>query len=142
MNVAAPSVRRRRFASNRRARRPGYRAEKQISARIRMTTSMQFRGSSLIAVAIALVACQQKSAAPVPLPTSEVTRGDIAARVQATGTVEPINPVEIKSKASGQIIQMPVEVGAVVKRGQLLAQIDPRDVKNKFDQALAGGRVS
>jgi HlyD family secretion protein len=103
---------------------------------------MQLRGLPLIVVAIALVACQQKTAVSVPLPTTEVTRGDIAVRVQATGTVEPINPVEIKSKASGQIIQMPVEVGAVVRRGQLLAQIDPRDVKNKFDQAMADDLVS
>src|SRR3954454_3963638 len=103
---------------------------------------MHRRGVPVIIVALALAACQEKTAAPVPLPTSDVTRGDIAVRVQATGSVEPINPVEIKSKASGQIIQMPVEVGAVVKRGDLLAQVDPRDVKNQFDQAMADDLVS
>jgi len=71
---------------------------------------MHRRGLSIVVVAIALVACQEKSAVSVPLPTTDVTRGDIAVRVQATGVVEPINPVEIKSKASGQIIDMPVEV--------------------------------
>jgi HlyD family secretion protein len=103
---------------------------------------MHRRGISIVIVAIALVACQEKTAAPVPLPTSEVTRGDIAVRVQATGSVEPINPVDVKSKASGQIIQMPVEVGSIVKHGALLAQIDPRDVKNQFDQAMADDLVS
>jgi HlyD family secretion protein len=103
---------------------------------------MHRRGISVIIVAIALVACQEKSAAPVPLPTASVTRGDIAVRVAATGSVEPINPVDIKSKASGQIIKMPVEVGSVVKRGDLLAQIDPRDVKNQLDQAMADDLVS
>jgi len=103
---------------------------------------MHRRGLSIVVVAIALVACQEKSAVSVPLPTTDVTRGDIAVRVQATGVVEPINPVEIKSKASGQIIDMPVEVGTIVKRNQLLAQIDPRDVKNQFDQAMADDLVS
>jgi HlyD family secretion protein len=103
---------------------------------------MHRRGLLVILSATAIVACKEKSAAPVPLPTTSVTRGDIAVRVQATGIVEPINPVEIKSKASGQIIQMPVEVGTVVKRGDLLAQVDPRDVRNQFDQAMADDLVS
>jgi HlyD family secretion protein len=37
---------------------------------------------------------------------------------------------------------MPVEVGSVVKKGQVLAQVDPRDVKNKYDQAMADDLVS
>jgi HlyD family secretion protein len=96
----------------------------------------------MVLIAIGVIACQQKSSAPVPLPTTDVKRGDIAVRVQATGSVEPINPVEIKSKASGQIIKMPVEVGSVVKRGELLAQVDPRDAKNRYDQAMADDLVS
>jgi HlyD family secretion protein len=92
--------------------------------------------------ATALVACQTKTTGPAPLPTTTVTRGDIAVRVQATGSVEPIDPVDIKSKAQGMILQMPVEVGARVEKGALIAQIDPRDVKNQFDQAMADDVVS
>jgi HlyD family secretion protein len=103
---------------------------------------MHFRRISSVLIATVLVACQSKSTGPAPLPTTTVTRGDIAVRVQATGTVEPINPVDIKSKASGMIIRMPVEVGARVERGALIAQIDPRDVKNQFDQAMADDVVS
>src|SRR5882672_4308469 len=69
--------------------------------------------------------------------TAAVERRDIALSIQATGTVEPIDLVEVKSKASGQIIRMPVQVGSFVQRGALLAQIDPRDVQNQYDQALA-----
>jgi HlyD family secretion protein len=93
-------------------------------------------------IATALVACQTKTTGPAPLPTTTVTRGDIAVRVQATGSVEPINPVDIKSKAQGMILQMPVEVGTRVEKGALIAQIDPRDVKNQFDQAMADDVVS
>src|SRR4051794_5586676 len=103
---------------------------------------MYRRRLSIFVLSIAIVACKEKTTVASPLPTTPVKRGDIAVRVQATGTVEPINPVDIKSKASGQIIQMPVEVGSVVKRGELLAQIDPRDVKNQYDQAMADDLVS
>lgn len=66
-----------------------------------------------------------------------VSRRDIAQTVEATGTVEPVEIVEIKSKASGQILRMPVEVGSVVKAGDLLAQIDAVNVQNQYDEALA-----
>ncbi len=106
---------------------------------------MPVRRIPFLAVAsavVAIAACENKKAEQAPLPTTAVTRGNIAVRVQATGTVEPINPVDIKSKAQGQIIALPVEVGSVVKRGQEIAKIDPRDVKNQFDQAVADDVVS
>jgi HlyD family secretion protein len=104
---------------------------------------MSSRSIPVVLIATALVvACQSKSASTTVLPTTSVTRGDINVRVQATGVLEPINPVDVKSKASGQIIQMPVEVGALVKRGDLLAQVDPRDVKNQYDQAMGDDLVS
>jgi HlyD family secretion protein len=100
------------------------------------------RRLSLFLAATALVACQKEQKKADPLPTAEVTRGDIAVRVQATGAVTPINPVDIKSKAAGAIVQEPVEVGSLVKQGDLLSQIDPRDVKAQFDQAVADDVVS
>jgi HlyD family secretion protein len=71
------------------------------------------------------------------IPVEPVERRSIAVTIEATGTVEPIDLIEIKSKASGQIVNMPVEVGSVVKKGDLLAQIDPRDVQNQYAQTLA-----
>jgi HlyD family secretion protein len=64
-------------------------------------------------------------------------RRDIAVTIEATGVVEPIDLVEVKSKASGQILQMPVQVGSVVRAGDLLAQIDMVDVQNQYEQTLA-----
>jgi HlyD family secretion protein len=86
--------------------------------------------------------CDKQETKTAPLPVAEVGRGDIAVRVQATGTVETIDPVEIKSKAGGAITQLPVEVGTKVQAKSLLAQIDPRDVKNRFDQAVADDVVT
>ena len=103
---------------------------------------MYLRRLSLFLTAVAIVACHREQKVADPLPTASVTRGDIAVRVQATGSVTPINPVDIKSKAAGTITQEPVEVGSVVKQGDLLAQVDPRDVKSQFEQAVADDVVS
>ncbi|HXT15679.1 MAG TPA: efflux RND transporter periplasmic adaptor subunit [Gemmatimonadaceae bacterium] len=91
---------------------------------------------------VSLGACEKQKSESVTLPTTTVSRGDIAVRVQATGTVEPIDPVDIKSKAGGAIIKLPVDVGSVVKAHQVLAVIDPRTVQNNYDQAVADDVVS
>ena len=91
----------------------------------------------LAAAALALSACKRGDAAGVAVETAAVERRDIVVDAQATGVVEPIFVVEVKSKSSGQIIEMPVDVGSEVKPGDLLVQLDTRDVKNQYDQAAA-----
>jgi HlyD family secretion protein len=103
---------------------------------------MSFRSVYPVLAALVVAACSRKQDQVVAIPTATIARGPIAVRVQATGTVEPIDPVDIKSKANGMIIQMAVEVGSVVKKGDLLAQVDPRDVRNQYDQAVADDVVS
>ena len=94
---------------------------------------------SVIAAAalLALAACGKKKEQTNLVQTAPVERRDIVIDAEATGTVEPINVVEVKSKASGQIVKMPVETGTNVKPGDLLVQVDTRDVKNQYDQSLA-----
>ena len=75
--------------------------------------------------------------APVAVTTESVSRHDITQSVDASGTVQAVEVVEIKSKASGQIVRMPITVGSVVRAGDLLAQIDPLTVRNQYEQALA-----
>src|SRR5262245_37769826 len=96
----------------------------------------------LVVAAVALSACKDESKKIVALRTVEVARAYITLRVQATGVVEPIDTVDIKSKAGGTVVEEPVEVGSIVKAGALLAQIDPRDVRNMFEQAMADDVVS
>ncbi|HEU4628541.1 MAG TPA: efflux RND transporter periplasmic adaptor subunit [Gemmatimonadaceae bacterium] len=86
---------------------------------------------------LALAGCKRGDAAAVSIETEPVQRRTIVVDAQATGTVEPINIIEVKSKSSGQIVQMPVEVGTDVQPGDLLVQLDTRDVKNQYDQAAA-----
>ncbi len=94
------------------------------------------------AVVVGVVACTGKKASSVPIPTAAVERRDIVVDASATGAVEPINVVEVKSKASGQITQMPVETGTLVKPGDLIVQLDTRDVKNQYDQSFADVRAA
>ncbi len=92
----------------------------------------------LPAATIVLAACSGKEKNTAPLiQTVPVTRQDIVVDVEATGIIAPVNAVEVRSKASGQIIELPVELGSRVKPGDLLAQIDPRDAQNRYDQAVA-----
>jgi HlyD family secretion protein len=92
--------------------------------------------AALFALLAFSAACKKKEE-PIVINTAPVERRDITVSAQANGTVEPINIVEVKSKASGQIVRMPVDVGSMVKPGDLLVQIDTRDVQNQYNQALA-----
>ncbi|MBI3787854.1 MAG: efflux RND transporter periplasmic adaptor subunit [Ignavibacteriales bacterium] len=77
------------------------------------------------------------------LPTGQVVRvvkvvrGDLNLSVSANGVVQPINKVEIKSKASGQILELNFVEGQSVKKGELLIALDQTLTKNDYDQAKA-----
>ena len=55
--------------------------------------------------------------------------------VEASGTVEAISSIEIKSKASGEILYLGAEVGDFVEKGSMLGQIDQRTPTNILDQS-------
>lgn len=57
--------------------------------------------------------------------TAQVERGDIEDVVTATGTVQPLEFVDVGAQVSGQLKKLHIEVGSVVKEGDLLAEIDP-----------------
>lgn len=86
---------------------------------------------------LSLVACRREKEVVLPIETAPVTRRTIVSEATASGQVEPINVIEVKSKSSGQIIEMPVETGSMVKPGDLLIQLDPRDVNQQLQQAEA-----
>jgi HlyD family secretion protein len=94
-----------------------------------------------IALALLVVAgtsaCKGNQNKGFSVQTAVVTRRSIIIDAEATGAVEPISVVEVKSKASGMITKMPVETGTFVKPGDLLVQIDTRDVQNQYNQSDA-----
>ena len=66
-----------------------------------------------------------------------VGRRSLEVTAEAAGNIEPIRVVEVKSKASGEILRLFAETGTAVRRGQLLGEVDPRDVRNAHEQAAA-----
>ncbi|HSR41604.1 MAG TPA: efflux RND transporter periplasmic adaptor subunit [Longimicrobiales bacterium] len=86
----------------------------------------------------ALGACGTGEAGEAPVLTHAVVeRGDLRITAEATGTVEPVRQVEVKSKASGEILRLHADVGDRVEPGTLLAEVDPRDVRNNHEQVRA-----
>lgn len=57
--------------------------------------------------------------------------------IKASGEIEAVYSVEIKSKASGEILDLPAEVGDAVRKGQILARVDQRTPRNVLNQAEA-----
>ncbi len=68
---------------------------------------------------------------------AKVDRGDLAKSVVATGKIEPITKVEIKSKASGIVKKWYVDAGQTVKAGQVLVELDKEEIAAQVRQAKA-----
>jgi HlyD family secretion protein len=96
----------------------------------------------IILMAVVLVTACKKEVPPVTYQTLPVERRDIVVSAQASGTVQPDTTVEVKSKASGEILQLAVETGQVVKRGDLMVRVDPRIPRNAVAQAQADLEVA
>jgi len=71
-----------------------------------------------------------------------VVHRDIVISAQASGSIQPDTTVEVKSKASGEILDLAVETGQSVKRGDLMVRVDPRIPKNSVAQAQADLEVA
>ena len=72
-----------------------------------------------------------------PSKLAKVEKGDLAKSVVATGKIEPITKVEVKSKASGIVKKLYVDYGDHVKKGQVLAELDKDEIQARVDQARA-----
>ena len=72
-----------------------------------------------------------------PTKLAKVERADLAKSVVATGKVQPITKVELKSKASGIVKQLRVDAGDKVKVGQVLAELDREEIEARVSQARA-----
>jgi HlyD family secretion protein len=72
-----------------------------------------------------------------PERLGRVERIDLVRSVVATGKIEPTTKVEIKSKASGIIQKLPVNVGDVVRQGQVICELDQNDLLPRVRQSRA-----
>jgi len=73
----------------------------------------------------------------IPVTTDKATRRSIIETVAATGKVQPETEVKISPEVAGEIIELPVEDGKEVKKGQLILKIRPDSYQALFDQQQA-----
>lgn len=88
-------------------------------------------------VVIGLVAATRGGTKLDPSRLAKVEKGDLAKSVVATGKIEPITKVEVKSKASGIVQKLLVDYGQVVKQGQVLAELDKEEILAQVNQQKA-----
>ena len=97
--------------------------------------------STVAAAALAGAGCHKAQTAQT-YEAVPVERRNLVVSASASGAIEPVLTVDVKSKASGEIITMNVQTGDDVKEDQLLATIDPRIPRNNLAQAEANLEVA
>jgi HlyD family secretion protein len=99
----------------------------------------------LIAAGVGVVSVKTLSSKPTkidPEKLAKVERIDLARSVVATGKIQPVTQVEIKSKASGIIQKLPVNVGDIVHKGQVICELDQNDLLPALKQQEAALHVA
>jgi HlyD family secretion protein len=97
-------------------------------------------GVAAVLIGAGVYATQQGSQPKTPERSAAVAvveRRDMEVVAESAGLVEPLRVVEVKSKASGEVLRVLFDTGDKVEKDALLAEIDPRDVQNALAQAQA-----
>lgn len=102
------------------------------------------RKTLLILVAVALIgggayAYYRYSQKPEPptITTARVTRGDLAEAVGATGALQAVTTVQVGTQVSGTIQELNADFNSLVRKGQVLARLDPSLIQSQIEQARA-----
>ncbi len=103
--------------------------------------------SSVVAVAIIALAIAKSKGhigkpAPTTVETCKVTKGNITETITATGKIEPAVEVKLSPDVSGEIIELHVNEGDHLKKGQLVAKINPEIYRSNYERTVAGLNTS
>ena len=92
----------------------------------------------LVAVSVGAGAYYARRATPEPaVRTAQVTRGDIVDVVSATGTLEAVTTVEVGTQVGGVIEELYADFNSIVKKGQVIARLDPTLLQTNIEQQRA-----
>lgn len=96
-------------------------------------------GSAAIVVAAIVIwkVFSSQVESKITVETAVVTRGSISNSVTATGTIEPIEKVEVGTQVSGVISKLYVDFNSHVKKGQILAELDKSTLSERLQQTKA-----
>src|SRR5208283_2597908 len=97
--------------------------------------------SAALVLLTALTAChkEEKAATPDirPVRTVTVEPSQAGETLSLTGEIQPRYQADIGFRVNGKILQRPVDVGTQVKKGDLLARLDPQQYRQDFEVAKA-----
>src|SRR3989454_8019284 len=91
----------------------------------------------VLLAAILLFAVRKEKASAGEFFTAPVDVGPIRNTVNATGVVQTVITVQVGSQVSGQVQDLYADYNSLVKRGQLLAKLDPRNFQAQLENAQA-----
>lgn len=92
---------------------------------------------AILLIVVVAVAATHGGSKIDPSKLAKVERGDLAKSVVATGKIQAITQVEVKSKASGIVKKLLVDYGDQVKQGQVLVELDKEEIQARVNQQRA-----
>src|SRR5438270_5330281 len=99
----------------------------------------------ILAIAAVAAGMARKREKPIPVTTDKAFRKTITQLVTATGKIQPEIEVKISPEVSGEIIELPVKEGQIVRKGQLLLRIKPDTYRAQVEEqqaALSSARAA
>jgi HlyD family secretion protein len=93
----------------------------------------------LVAAGISVAAAQylRRDAAGLQVTTGPLTRGEIVETVSATGALEAVTTVEVGTQVSGTVKELAADFNQIVKKGQVIARLEPSLLEAQVEQARA-----
>lgn len=92
----------------------------------------------LVAVGVGAGAYYMRMGNPEPtVTTAQISRGDIIDAVQATGTLEAVTTVQVGTQVSGTVQELYADFNSIVKKGQVIARLDPSLLQTQIEQQKA-----
>src|SRR5437867_890211 len=105
--------------------------------RLRRKRKISFGAAGAVLLLIIRLFVASKREKPIPVMTEKAIRRTILQTVSATGKIQPETEVKISPEVAGEIIELPVEDGMQVKKGDLLVKIKPDSYKALLEQQEA-----
>src|SRR5436189_5637257 len=112
-------------------------AQEAKKRRLRRRRNIIFGSAGALLLLIVGLIVASKREKPIPVTTEKAVRKTILQTVSATGKVQPETEVKISPEVAGEIIDLPVEDGMPVKKGDLLVRIKPDSYKALLEQQEA-----
>jgi HlyD family secretion protein len=96
----------------------------------------------LAGLVIAFTAKRDKNDKGTPLKTEVVKRGDFVIKINASGNLESLLTIQVKSNVEGEILKLAVKDGDLVEKGQVLIKINDEQIREEMNQAEANVSAS